>query len=180
MYIKTNITITYDVSAVNHNFGRHLWDIPAGSLTEQTCHVLLFFPTICASSNRLPQVFKAISLVYGPIIFLVKLSLLLLYYRLFSRNKTMRYLIYFGIAFQALFYVASIGFYSTAEVLCVSSANAQAKFYTREWVFTIVSGVINVLTDFYVLILPIVMVWSLQLTSRQKIGIIAIFMTGFL
>jgi len=110
----------------------------------------------------------------------VKLSLLLLYYRLFSRNKTMRYLIYTGIAFQALFYLASVGFYSEAEALCVSSASAQTKFYTREWTFTIVSGVINVLTDFYVLILPVATVWSLQLTSRQKIGIIGIFLTGLL
>lgn len=128
----------------------------------------------------LPQVFKAISLIYGPVIFLVKLSLLLLYYRLFGSNKTMRYLIYTGIAFQALFYLAGVGFFSKAESVCGTSASAQAKFYTREWTFTIVSGVINVLTDFYVLILPVAMVWSLQLTSRQKIGIISIFLTGLL
>ena len=122
--------------------------------------------------------FKSISLVYGPIIFLVKLSLLLLYYRLFSCNKTMRFLIYFGIAFQALFYIASIGFYSAAEATCTQSSKAQAAFYLREWVFTVVSGIVNVITDFYVLILPIAMVWSLQLTTRRKIGVIAIFSTG--
>ena len=92
----------------------------------------------------------------------------------------MRYLIYFGIVFQALFYLSSVGFYATAEALCTSSAKKQADFQFREWVFTIVSGVFNVITDFYVLILPISMVWHLQLSSKRKIGVIAIFLTGLL
>ena len=90
----------------------------------------------------------------------------------------MRFLIYFGIAFQALFYAASVAFYSAAEATCTQNSKAQAAFYLREWVFTVVSGIINVMTDFYVLILPIAMVWSLQLTTRRKIGVIAIFLAG--
>ena len=172
--------MTDGLSAVNHEFGKHMWDIPANRLSPMTCHVLFPVSIISMVSNILPQVFKSISLVYGPVIFLVKLSLLLLYYRLFSRNKTMRFLIYFGIAFQALFYLASVGFYSAAEATCTQDSKAQAAFYLREWVFTVVSGIINVITDFYVLILPVAMVWSLQLTTRRKIGVIAIFLTGLM
>ena len=145
-----------------------------------TCHVITLYsqPHERVPNTLLPQLFKAISLVYGPMIFLVKLSLLLLYYRLFSRNKTIRYLIYFGIAFQALFYLASIGVYSASEATCTKGAIAQADLYLEEWIFTVVSGVFNVVTDFYVLILPIAVVWRLQLAPRRKIGVIGIFLTG--
>jgi hypothetical protein len=38
----------------------------------------------------------------------------------------------------------------------------------------------NVLSDIYLLAIPIPVVWKLQLPLRRKFGVIAIFMTGFL
>lgn len=38
----------------------------------------------------------------------------------------------------------------------------------------------NVLSDFYLLIIPIPAVWSLQMPTRKKVGVCAIFMTGLL
>lgn len=42
------------------------------------------------------------------------------------------------------------------------------------------TGVFNVISDFAILILPIRSVWKLQLPLKKKIGICAIFATGFL
>ena len=38
----------------------------------------------------------------------------------------------------------------------------------------------NVLSDFYLLAIPIPIVWKIQLPLRKKIGISVVFMTGFL
>ena len=38
----------------------------------------------------------------------------------------------------------------------------------------------NVLSDFYLLAIPVPVVWKLQLPLRRKVGVSAIFMTGFL
>lgn len=42
------------------------------------------------------------------------------------------------------------------------------------------SGIFNVVSDFAILILPMFPLWSLKVSQRKKIGIMAIFGTGFL
>lgn len=39
-------------------------------------------------------------------------------------------------------------------------------------------SVFNIMSDFYLLIIPIPAVWSLQMPTRRKIGVWAVFMTG--
>ena len=45
---------------------------------------------------------------------------------------------------------------------------------------TYVQGIFNVVSDFYILILPIPVVLQLRLPLKKKIGVSAIFMTGLL
>ena len=126
------------------------------------------------------KVAAAIPIAYGLAILFVKLSVLLLLYQIFAVNKTMRYLIHFGVVFQALFYLAVTGVYSATEVICVTGANITAYLCTHQWPLAIAQGVINTVTDLYVLVLPLAMVMRLQLSPKRKVGIIAIFMTGLL
>lgn len=44
----------------------------------------------------------------------------------------------------------------------------------------VATGVINVVDDCVILILPLVWTWQLQLRTKQKIGVSLIFATGFL
>lgn len=46
--------------------------------------------------------------------------------------------------------------------------------------YGVAQGTINLLSDFYLLVVPIPAVLALQLPKKKKIGVIAIFMTGFL
>ena len=41
------------------------------------------------------------------------------------------------------------------------------------------TGIFNVLSDFAILILPMVPIWKLQLPMRKKIMMLAVFATGF-
>lgn len=43
-----------------------------------------------------------------------------------------------------------------------------------------VQGAFNLVSDFYVLVIPMPAVWALQMPTKKKVGIIAIFMTGLL
>ena len=44
----------------------------------------------------------------------------------------------------------------------------------------VAGGTINVVSDFTILLLPIVEVWRLQMSTRRKIGVSAVFATGLL
>ena len=143
--------------------GRHLWDIPAIKLTPEVAHVLLAGP-----------------LAYAPAIFAVKVSALLFLHQLFGVNKIMRRFIYGGIGFLSLLCLCNIGNYAAAQAICVSVTNLTTPYCAQQWIFTIIQGVLNTLTDIFVLVLPISMVLQLQLTRRRKIGVSVIFMTGLL
>ena len=45
---------------------------------------------------------------------------------------------------------------------------------------TITQSIAGVTIDFFILCLPIPIVWKLQLSLRKKIGVLTVFMTGFL
>lgn len=116
--------------------------------------------------------------------FLVKLSLLLLYLRIFTSVRHLRILIFVGIAFHLALYTTSFvlefvfcyprqGQSFLMSFTAPSCARHAAKL-------GIAQGVGNIISDFGLLIPPLPVVWKLQLSFQKKIGVITIFMTGFL
>lgn len=122
-------------------------------------------------------------MIYGPTVFFAKLSLFLLYLRIFSPDRWTRLMIYLGAITCFICYMVTA---VTMTALCIPR-------HEESWIIallssrchkaitmTYVQGVFNIVSDFYLLLLPIPVVWKLQLTLRKKIGISAIFMTGLL
>lgn len=126
------------------------------------------------------QLFNAMGFTYVLVIFLVKASVLLLYYNLFGANKTMRYLIILGIGFAATTCVAFTGYNIKALATCDSAASLSDPVCVNTWIVTIVTGSTNTIVDAYILVLPIAMVLRLQLSRRRKFGVVAIFAIGLL
>ena len=124
-----------------------------------------------------------VEMVYGPAVFFAKLSLFLLYLRLFNPNQWTRVLIYFGILTTFVFYTATTVAFGA---LCIPRSGEnwiESNFSPRcgkSIVMTYVQGTFNVVSDFYILVLPIPVVWQLQMPLRKKVGVCAIFMTGIL
>lgn len=123
---------------------------------------------------------NALAIMYVLVIFLVKLSVLVLLYSLFGVNKTMRYLILLGIGVSASICIAFTGYNIATELNCVGAVSLQRRVCIDVWIVTIVTGVVNTLVDLYILVLPIAMVLRLQLTPRRKLGVVAIFTIGSL
>lgn len=120
----------------------------------------------------------AARIVYAFAMLSIKLSILLLYFRIFNVSKTMRWMIYIGIYTQILFYLTYIATYVTLDVVCISGNTLTKLFCTNTWIIVEVAGSINVATELFILALPTVMVWQLQLTFRRKLGVISVFMAG--
>lgn len=147
--------------------GRHLWDVPLSDLTDR------FFQSALVS-----LIFSNLAIMF------IKISLLLLYLRIFELFTWARTAIWSGL-------VATLVFYVTCDAVivgvCVSSASqipmelaltgdcVQAEVKTAfaaAWFGTII--------DFYILAIPIRFISSLMLNKQRRIGVLAIFMTGLL
>jgi hypothetical protein len=122
-------------------------------------------------------------MLYGPVVFFAKASLFLLYLRLFSPDRWTRNLIYFGLVTTFVMYLATTVAFG---VLCLPRPGESwleallSPRCTKSLSMTYVQGIFNVVSDFYVLIIPIPVTLKLQLPLQKKIGVCAIFMTGLL
>ncbi|KAI1778800.1 hypothetical protein F4818DRAFT_437605 [Hypoxylon cercidicola] len=130
---------------------RHIWETPLG--------VVLF---------RLPYWTVVVAALPQPITGLVKLSLLLLYFRIFKPNRLVRYGIIFGMVIVTLMYIVwmFVFIFQTAFNNEIGShlSWAQAAF--------------NLATDVYIMLLPISAVARLHVSPKRKLGIAAVFLTG--
>ena len=106
-----------------------------------------------------------------------------MYLRIFSPSRPTRYLIFLGITFIVLFYTAC---FLTEVISCTPRPEEswiealESKRCNKDLTLGYVMAAFNVLSDFYLLGIPIPVVWKLQLPLRRKVGISAVFMTGFL
>ncbi|KAI4170114.1 MAG: hypothetical protein LQ348_007176 [Seirophora lacunosa] len=146
---------------------KHLWDTTIGDFSDKG-----FIEELVVVA------------LYGPVIFLVKLALFLLYLHLFGRLRWLRWLVWLGILVTGCFYVSGpiVVFTLCAPSRGDSWLGMSFKSKCRNGLqdYGVAQGTINLLSDFYLLVVPIPAVLALQLPKKKKIGVIAIFMTGFL
>ncbi|KAL6719194.1 hypothetical protein ACLMJK_003431 [Lecanora helva] len=132
-------------------FGRHLWDIRAITLLDE--------------GNS--QLLSANGVVYPFTILFVKLSILLLYLRIFSVDRAFRIIIFAGIIFLSLYYVAMIGVAIGSIKECNGPSQVSKQFCQNYGAQVVVlNATVNVVTDIFVLLLPVSRVLKLQLGAR--------------
>ena len=147
-------------------YAKHSWDISLANLTTNYFKI-----------NLAESMMGALALL------LSKLSILLLLFRLFSPNRRTRYMIYLG-GFWAT--VMSLTTIIVAGVLCaprrgesfVSLVSLSRCQHEETW--AVIQGVMSATLDFYLLYLPIPMVWRLKLSTKRRVGVLSIFMTGLM
>ena len=82
----------------------------------------------------------------------------------------------FCVLHTVVFWVVSI----TLIVECDSPQSLDIAFCVDNGIITVVITTINVVTDFYILALPINIVMSLNIKRGKKIGLAAIFLCGLM
>lgn len=117
----------------------------------------------------------------------IKLSLFLLYFQLFRPNRLTRWLVYAGIIMCGLFYPALIIANTVVFMPSPSQVNDNSAWMLRAAQFahitlilSVIQSVFSTLSDIYLLVIPIQMIFQLHLPLERKIGISAVFMVGLL
>ena len=119
-----------------------------------------------------------------------KTTLLVFYLRIFRPDCRAKFLAWSGIVVIVLFYLISI------VILLVNCIPVDQQVPGRDptkWAdkknnrcgqpnldLSAAQGIFSAVTDLYVLVIPINSVLALQLQTRRKLGVLAIFLTGLL
>ncbi|KAI4147649.1 MAG: hypothetical protein L6R39_003046 [Caloplaca ligustica] len=116
-------------------------------------------------------------IIHASIITCVKSSVLCLYLRLFGVNKKFAKIVKFFLALVAGCGVVAL-FTCIFQCRPVSGAWDLSVprgrcFNLRNWL--IATNILNILIDLSILLLPVPLVWRLQLSTARKIGLIGVF-----
>ncbi|MCJ1475922.1 hypothetical protein MMC13_004586 [Lambiella insularis] len=163
--IATILSFAYVAFILDLSYAaRHMWNVPAWWFSD------LYWKLRFAQNTIQPLAF-----IFSRITFF------LLYLRLFGRSPPFRWACYFGIAFYFVSNIIDIPLYA---VYCApapgnpwASMDTLEKCAQLEWISLFYGG-INIASDLYIIILPMPMIWGLQMSLERKLGIMAIFTSG--
>ena len=147
--------------------GKHQWDFILQQWSEEHLRLSLVSEVI-----------------YGPLIWIIKLSLFIMLLELFGLLTWLKVLVWLGIVVSGLFYFAYL---IVIVALCAPRGEQTQLAYLiilatprcqQNPAIILSVGIMNVVSDIYLLVLPLPVIWSLQLPTIKKLGISAIFLTG--
>ena len=135
-----------------------------------------------------PKIIYAGQFLYLVIVSITKLSILLFYYRLFGTpgtHQVFKMLLKITQALVVLWFVASVipGTFRCHRIddmwnpIIVSSAN-ERHYCISNSAYYISTAASDVALDVWILVLPLSIVWTLQLSGKRKAGLSAIFLLG--
>jgi hypothetical protein len=123
-------------------------------------------------------------IIYAVTATFIKVTLLLLYLRIFRPSTTANVMIWLGIVSVTLFYLASAVVYIIVFVPRPGGNKAWGAMSHRTSMIILdmaaAQGVVGCVQDLYILIIPVYLVSGLRLARRRKLGVIALFLTGLL
>ncbi|KAF4624108.1 hypothetical protein G7Y89_g14065 [Cudoniella acicularis] len=143
-------------------FGYHMWDISVGQATHSNMFIL----------GLLVQFIYPLSMAF------LKLTLFIFLYTLFNTLPWARITIYFGAITSTLLYTTCIVLHAVLAVPQESQLMAQIPKYEKFNDMLSVIYAFSVFFDFYILVLPLVGIWGLQLSAKRKMGVSCVFLTG--
>ena len=145
--------------------GPHIWDIPLDRYHDE--------------ESRIVKLLETTSTLYSLTLLFTKLSILLLFLRLFRVMRRARIWIYIGI-------ILTLATHITGAVLSLTAAAPSEEdpsdFHSVgvKNLIGISITALNFVGDIYILVLPLFEVSRLQLYRVQKVRVLAVFSTGFL
>ena len=169
--------------ASTYGIGRHIWDIPASWFITGLKVIILHItiPIVHTLTYSLVQLLFVVELMYLPIAFSIKLAFLLFFDRIFAVSARIKGFTRGAMAANFIFYIIT---WFKSIFLCKPiqrSYNPSIPGHcSAEDVLPYVTGVWGFLSDFYLLILPIHCVWSLNVKKERKWKLIVTFSVGLL
>lgn len=118
---------------------------------------------------------------YFPAMLAVKLCLLLGFHRIFKIDQRTRYLIWGAVIVNSILYTLFFlyGMLRCKPIRAAWDPKVDGKCVSHLWVTWFV-GVFNVISDFYILILPMPIVLTMKMETMRRIRLVSIFGLGLL
>lgn len=147
--------------STRYGAGLHVWDFPSDLMEQYTKWNYIAFCT------------------YLPALLGYKMSILFFYLRIFDVSRAFRYSTW-AVMFITCGYVFSniltqlFGCRPIAKNWKPDLPGHCIMFFTADYFY----GSLNFITDLIIFVLPLPMVWRMQLSRKEKIGVSVIFMVG--
>ncbi|KAM0802371.1 hypothetical protein BDR22DRAFT_887605 [Usnea florida] len=150
---------------LSDRYARHGYDLPLAWLDD-----------------RYIKVSYSVSVTAGPALFFAKSTILLLYLRVFSVSRPMRYGIWSGLAFALFIYWSGVLF---GTLWCAPRGGEKdlkdiTQKCEKDILFGLIQGVLGVVLDLYIFLLPIPTILGLQMSLRRRLSILSVFGTAIL
>lgn len=124
---------------------------------------------------------SANTIIFPVAVLFSKISILLLYLRLFKIDRPLRVNIYVGLVVMIFFHTAMIGVGIGTVIKCVGlSANTSKFCNDASGSIQLCQSAFNIVSDFWILLLPMPLLQKLQLPRSRKIGLYFVFGAGLL
>ncbi|KAI1475140.1 hypothetical protein F4774DRAFT_398150 [Daldinia eschscholtzii] len=157
------LTTVYSAVVISStSTARHIWDVPMSAIDASWLKRSAVLATI-----------------YGPAMWFAKTAILTMYLRLFSVKAWMKWCCHIGIGFLFCAYWSLVpisivynfphGNEHWDIAMSLDGQPAQIPF--------VVMGLISVISDLYILVLPFPILFTLQIPWDRKVGLILIFLT---
>ncbi|KAL2808902.1 hypothetical protein BJX63DRAFT_15261 [Aspergillus granulosus] len=122
----------------------------------------------------------AVTLVYVPMVFVIKVALLTMMLRIFAPDRHKVMIIYASIIALLLYYIPAlfikIFFCKPISAYWYGTENGGKCLDQRSVI--IADATISMVSDFWILILPVPMLWSLQMSLNKKLRVVGILGAG--
>ncbi|KAI9830791.1 MAG: hypothetical protein M1826_004425 [Phylliscum demangeonii] len=128
---------------------------------------------------RLSQLSNVLQVMYPALTFVVKLSILMLYYRIFAPSRGTK-------RFITLIMTVLLGFYTANMFVKIFLCSPRQRIWDKSVPghcanlaqLYLATAIVNVVSDFYILVLPLPSIWHLQIPLRRRLGLISVFSAG--
>ncbi|KAI2625718.1 hypothetical protein GGR54DRAFT_511638 [Hypoxylon sp. NC1633] len=162
------------LSVLGSLMGPHQWDVP---LSRLDMHMVLLYTLVTTC-------------LYGLTATFLKSALLALYLRIFRPARNARIIIWTSLIVINLFYVTTLVVLVSIcgpSVESVSTPKTTSDSFDPDGSCSIPQrplwislGVFSVVTDFYLLAIPVGLILNVRLAPRRKFGVCCVFLTGLL
>ncbi|KAH8770813.1 hypothetical protein F5883DRAFT_642774 [Diaporthe sp. PMI_573] len=162
-WIGTIVLCTLFMLMMQHGGGMHHQDTPL------------------AEYKRYVEIFQDLQMVARTSMFFAKLSILLLYVRLFFPKGVSRSALWWIIQVVVwLNFLYTLGLILAIALQCVPQNRPYGSSCVDQYMVLISASIINIISDILVLVIPMASLWRLNMSRRRKLAVWALFAFGTL
>jgi hypothetical protein len=165
--------------------GKHLWDISIVTVASLNLSIVRLMsrpnsrPSKQAADATQPN-YLIVILTPWTMMF-IKVSFFILYLQLFKQMERLRVCIWIGLVFTACVYTGlgiTMFYFHTPRPHETWLAHEESKYGQITTRLSVPQSVVGLVIDIYILVIPIIGITSTKMSTKRKLGVILVFLSG--